>query len=93
MLDCPDLPEFTVHGTRRIELRPDGMVCIWQCEDYTSGNDAMPVFCVPRVKIVLPVQNILWNAQAITQWALELGIADVPPRGPTLLLPSRGSRH
>lgn len=92
MLDCPDVPETYCHGTRRIEIRADdGRVCVWQCEDYVTDGGA--TFCVPRVKLVLPLQTFIANTQLIAQWAFDRGMVGAPLTGHPALLPPFGTMH
>lgn len=93
MLDCPDIPVFTVHGTRHLELLPGGYVCAWQCEDYLDDTATKPLFCVPVVKLVIPIQNVLWNARAVSEWASERGLTKIPMRGPNYPFRPFGTRH
>lgn len=82
VLDCPDCPEFHVNGTRRLELRADGRVALWQCEDFQSDDGAPSAFCVPRVKLLVPVRNFIWNTFAVAQWAADKGLISIPSLGP-----------
>lgn len=93
MLDCPDVPEIHCHGTRRIEVRPDGRICVWQCEDYLMDGASVPMFCAPRVKLILPIQTFIRNTQAIAQWAASNGLLGTLMSGPGALLPPFGTMH
>lgn len=91
MLDCPEIPEIKCHGTRRIEIRADGLVCVWQCEDYMV--EGASTYCLPRVKLVLPVQTFIANTQAIAQWAFDRGLVRIPLAGSGALIWPQGTRH
>lgn len=91
ILDCPEVKEIHCHGTRRIEIRADdGRVCVWQCEDYVTDGGA--TFCVPRVKLVLPLQTFIANTQMIARWAFDRGLVSAPLTGLDAL-PPFGTKH
>jgi hypothetical protein len=89
IVDDGKTPEFDVHGTRRIEVLPDGRVRLWLCRDFPAVPGVMPGYCVPQAILRIPAANFVWNASAIAQWALDHGMTDVRPEGPVALRPKR----
>lgn len=89
IVDDGRTPEYFVHGTRRLELLPDGMVLFWQCIDVAPLQDRPSEYSVPVVKLRIPVANFIWNASAVAQWALDKGLCDIRPSGPGPLRPRR----
>jgi hypothetical protein len=83
-----DVPEFLVHGARRIELLDGDMLRLTVCRDLEpQGHGARRSYPVAILNI--PLQSHLWNIMAHAQWAFDRGFSLRQAVGPAKLRPSR----
>lgn len=89
IVDVAQMPEFFCHGPRKMELLPCDMVRMTCCRDEPTQISGLAPMSIPVLAITLPVPAMLWNFQAIAQWAHQHNLLRLRPIGPVRLRPER----
>jgi hypothetical protein len=79
IVEIGSVPSVFCHGTRRMELLPGDVVCLWQCLDEEPGPDGRSAYTRPVTKLYIPLRCFMWNKIATSVWAYEMGLSAVKP--------------